>query len=116
MALSASRISTLLGGLKDINWRRHRYWVLFLVAAVWMAVFDQYNLRSQLRVSKQVSQLEADRDHFAEAIIEAQQQTHELNQDPETLERVAREQYLMKRKNEDLFIVIDPSEAPVKKP
>ena len=116
MALSTSPLAKFLGGLKDVNWRRHRYWVLFLVAAVWMVVFDQYNLRSQLHVSKQVSQLEADRDHFAEAIKEAQQQTHELNQDSETLERVAREQYLMKRKNEDLFIVIDPSKAPVKKP
>lgn len=42
-----------------------------------------------------------------QALIQADKQHyHELTSDPELLEKFAREQYLMKKDNEDIYIVL----------
>jgi cell division protein FtsB len=46
-----------------------------------------------------------------EALIEADKQHyHELTSDPELLEKFAREQYLMKKDNEDIYIILAKEE------
>lgn len=102
--------------LRRLNWKRHRYWVVVLAAALWLAFFDRYNLRSQLKMSQLLGKLEADRDRYVADIEEARRQSEELSTDPGTLERIARERYLMKRSDEDLFIVVDPSKPKADQP
>ena len=102
--------------LRRLNWKRHRYWVVLVVAGLWLALFDRYNLRSQFKMSQLLGQLEADRDRLQADIEQARRETTELETDPHTLERLARERYLMKRPNEDLFIVVDPSQPKANRP
>ncbi len=102
--------------LRRLNWKRHRYWVVLVAAGLWLAFFDRYNLRSQFKMSQLLLQLEADRDRLRAEIEQVRRETTELENDPRTLERIARERYLMKRKDEDLFIVIDPTQPRSQRP
>jgi cell division protein FtsB len=52
-------------------------------------------------------ELEAERDFFKEEIKKYRTQIYELDHDKESLEKFAREQHLMKKENEDIFIILD---------
>jgi cell division protein FtsB len=46
-----------------------------------------------------------------EALIEADKKHyHELTSNPELLEKFAREQYLMKKEDEDIYIILEKEE------
>jgi cell division protein DivIC len=73
--------------------------------AVWMIFFDENNWNAQ---RERRSQLEATEENIAYLTreIAAEEKKHkDLISDPQTLERFAREQYRMKRDNEDVYIV-----------
>lgn len=52
-------------------------------------------------------QMEESIKFYREKIIEDKKRLHELQTDRENLEKFAREQYYMKRDNEDIFILED---------
>ncbi len=55
----------------------------------------------------QLHQLEKDKIYFTNKIKEDSTKLHELKTDSKNLEKFAREQYLMKKDNEDIFIIVD---------
>lgn len=65
-------------------------------------VFMQYGRRAELR------SLEQKRDFYLGEIKKTEQQLYELQHSSEALEKYARENLLMKRENEDLFLVEPP--------
>ena len=60
-----------------------------------------------MKMSGEIRQLEADREFYLEQIEKDSTRLHELTTDKENLEKYAREQFLMKKKNEDVFVVIE---------
>lgn len=84
---------------------RNRYLLVLLIAVVWMALFDRYNLPSMLRLQAQVSELEEDRNYYQHEIERLKQERTRLQTDLQELERIAREEYLMHRANEDVYVV-----------
>ncbi len=83
----------------------------FLVAVIlffgWVLVFDQNNLIDRVRLIREVNQLEDDRDYYIERIHLDSVRLTELRTSPENLEKFAREQYLMKKDNEDIFVIVE---------
>ena len=83
----------------------------FLVAVIlffgWVLVFDQNNLIDRLRLIREVNQLEDDRDYYIERIQLDSARLTELRTSPENLEKFAREQYLMKKDNEEIFVIVE---------
>ena len=75
-----------------------------------MLFFDQYNAVDRLKMSGEIRQLEADRQYYLEEIEKDSARFHELTTDKDNLEKYAREQFLMKKKNEDVFVVIQEEE------
>jgi cell division protein FtsB len=59
------------------------------------------------RMVKEVDQLQRDRLFYSERIREDSARLSELRSDDNNLEKFAREQYLMKKDNEDIFIIVD---------
>ena len=58
----------------------------------------------------EINQKSKEMEHI-EALIEADKlHYHELTSDPELLEKFAREQYLMKKENEDIYIILAKEE------
>jgi cell division protein DivIC len=93
--------------LKIWPWLKNKYVLTILVFTVWMFFFDQNNVVDRLKMSAEIRQLEADREYYLEEIRKDSTRLHELTTDRDNLEKYAREQFLMKKENEDVFVVIE---------
>jgi cell division protein FtsB len=93
--------------LKIWPWLKNKYVLTISVFAIWMLFFDQNNVMDRMRMSSEIRQLEDDREFYLEQIEKDSTRLHELTTDKENLEKYAREQFLMKKDNEDVFVVIE---------
>ncbi len=73
---------------------------------VWILVFDKNNLLSQIELAKKLQQVKVDKTYFIDDIKKNEYITKQLLSNPHELERFAREEYLMKRDSEDIFLII----------
>lgn len=89
---------------------RNKFVITILIFGVWIFLFDQNNLLDRYHDVKKLNQLKAEKEYFINKIDEDQRRMKELISDKENLEKFAREEYLMKRDNEDVFIVIEEDE------
>ena len=96
--------------LKIWPWLKNKYVLTISVFAIWMFFFDQNNVVDQLKMSIEINQLEEDRAYYLDQIEKDSTRLHELTTDRENLEKYAREQFLMKKPNEDVFVVIEEGE------
>lgn len=86
---------------------RNRYILSFFIFAIWISFFDTYHLIDRIKSVNTLHELETERDFFKEEIIKYRRQIYELDHDKESLEKFAREQHLMKKENEDVYIILD---------
>lgn len=86
---------------------RNKYFLTFLVFLVWIMLFDNNNLIDRYHMMKELRQLENDRDYYQNRIEEDRRKLKELKTSDRNLEKFAREQYYMKKDNEDLYILVD---------
>ncbi len=84
---------------------RNKYILTLLVFFIWILFFDQNNLVDRFVSSRNIRQLERDKKYFIERIKEDSTRLNQLRTDNDNLEKFAREQYLMKRENEEIFII-----------
>lgn len=91
--------------LKIWPWLKNKYVLTIAVFAVWMLFFDQNNMVDRLKMSSEIRQLEKDRTFYLEQIHKDSTRLNELTTDRDNLEKYAREQFLMKKANEDVFVV-----------
>ena len=77
---------------------------------VWMIFFNEKDLISLIKKNEKISELEKSEQHLSEIIKETRQELGQLKTNSQTIEKYAREKYLMKKDNEDLFI-ISPNDA-----
>jgi len=85
---------------------KNKFTLTFIVFMGWIVFFDQNNLIERLQNLKQVHQLEKDKIYYTGKISQDSVKLKELKTDKRNLEKFAREQYLMKKKNEDIFIIV----------
>jgi cell division protein FtsB len=91
-------------------WLKNKYVITIAVFAIWMLFFDQNNVVDQVKMSFEINQLEDDRAYYLQQIEKDSTRLHELTTDRENLEKYAREQFLMKKPNEEVFVVIEEKE------
>ncbi len=87
------------------KWGRNRYVLTLTVFAVWMLFFDAYNVGTRRKIAAKIKRYEADKAYYLAKIEELKLQNDLLKRDGKAVERLAREKYLMKKDNEDLYIV-----------
>jgi cell division protein DivIC len=83
------------------------YFLITFFFIVWMLFFDSNDIISQIRLSSKKSELESSKVFYEEKIIEVKNDKEALLNDKELLEKLAREKYLMKKENEDVFIIVE---------
>ena len=83
---------------------KNKFIMTVLVFLVWMTFFDENNFISQVKNQMKLAELEADKEHYEKEIAESQEDLKLLQNDKELLEKFAREKYLMKKDNEDIFV------------
>ncbi len=84
---------------------KNKYILSLLLFLVWVLFFDSNNLIDRYIEHRNIRQLNKDKQYFKERIRKDSLRLNELKTDRENLEKFAREQYLMKRENEDIFII-----------
>ena len=86
------------------------YLIVGLIAFVWMLFFDLNNVMDRMKRNRRIAALEADLELYEREKQELQDSRSILETDVEEFERFARERYHMKKADEDLFLIVEPSE------
>jgi cell division protein DivIC len=86
---------------------RNKYVITFLIFYFWLFFFDQHSVWERLEHENTIESLEHEKAYFIEKIDNDKNRIHELKTNRKNLEKSAREQYLMKKENEDIFIIIE---------
>jgi len=88
-----------------LNLLKNKYVLAVVVLTVWMLFFDQNNLIDRVVNMRKYQQLKKDKEYYQTKIEEDRKKLLELRTNRENLEKFAREQYLMKKDNEDIFVI-----------
>jgi len=86
---------------------RNKYVLTSVLFVIWMLMFDQNNLNERRKNNRDYNQLLREKEYFQKKIEENRKRIQELKTNNDNLEKFAREQYLMKKDNEDIFIIVD---------
>lgn len=89
---------------------RNRYLLTIIIFVIWVVLLDSNNLISQHKEMKNLKNLRAEKEYYVQRIEEDKRKLHELKTDDQNLEKFAREQYRMKKPDEDLYIILTPQE------
>ena len=89
---------------------RNKYILTILIFFVWILLLDSNNLISRVSDMRELHKLKRDREYLQNKVEADKKKINELKTDNHNLEKFGREQYLMKKPDEDLFIVLTPAE------
>jgi len=82
--------------------------VIFIVFILMMLFYGDNNYLQINEQKKEMDKISAQIQELEDSAKYYERKTQELNTDKETLEKIAREQYSMKRTNEEVFITDIP--------
>ncbi|MFT3682983.1 MAG: septum formation initiator family protein [Ferruginibacter sp.] len=103
--------SSLKKNLKRISWLKNKYLLAGTFFLVWMLFFDPKDIGNVISKKSKYHELQVSEEHLADKITETKQELNQLKTSAQTIEKYAREKYLMKKDNEDLFLVTDEKTA-----
>jgi cell division protein FtsB len=89
---------------------RNKYVLTIVIFIIWILLFDSNNLIARYKEMRELHKLRLDREYYVEKIENDRKKLHELKTDNQNLEKFAREQYRMKKPDEDLYIILTPQE------
>ena len=88
--------------LRKLNNRYVYATLLFLIVILFI---DQFNLFDQLKLSQSLEDKKQQIEYYEKLVPESKAYLEALRTDTATMEKVAREQYLMKRDNEIIYLI-----------
>ncbi len=93
--------------LRVVVWRvvRNKYLLLLLVSGVFIVFIDEHNLIKRWERARNIRQIKKEIARYKAEIEENKLKLRALHSDDELLEKLAREEYLMKKRGEDVFIL-----------
>jgi|KBSMisStaDraftv2_1062788.scaffolds.fasta_scaffold00307_31 cell division protein FtsB len=74
---------------------------------VWMLFFDHNNIFVQLERRGELNDLKDTKHYYEMQVSATQKELDELQSNAASIEKAAREKYLMKKDNEDLYVVAE---------
>ncbi len=76
---------------------------------IWVTFIDKNNLISQYQDRQVLYGLDKEKRYYQSEIQTTQDKLNELKTDNKSIEKFAREKYLMKKENEEIWLVVDKS-------
>lgn len=89
---------------------RNKYVISILVFVVWISFFDRNDLFTQWERKKELQKLETSKEYYETEIASTEKELKELQNNPAALEKFARENFYLKRPEEQVFIISPSSE------
>ncbi|MCZ2337873.1 MAG: septum formation initiator family protein [Flavobacteriales bacterium] len=85
---------------------KNKYLIVTVFFIVWMAFFDNNNWVYLKRLTEEAGQKRTDRAWYKSEIEKVNAEYKNITTDLNTIERFGREQYYMKRSDEDVYIFL----------
>lgn len=82
----------------------NKYVIILLLFVIWMIFFDENSFINHWELDKEIDNLEKSNEYYREQIEQDKKVIENLN-DPDSLEKYAREEYKMKKENEEIFLI-----------
>lgn len=92
---------------KYLKYTRNFYFVFTVLFILWMVFIDSNDIMTQFTLRSKLSDLEEQKEFYQERRDKIKAEGEELLSNYELLEKFAREKYLMKRKSEDLYVIVE---------
>jgi len=89
---------------KIFKFLSNRYVLILLLFLVWIIFFDENSYLLQSELNKEINEIEKTNKYYKRE-TGADKKAIENFKNPDSLEKFAREEYKMKRKDEDIYII-----------
>ncbi len=85
---------------------KNKYFLTVTGLLVWLIFFDKNDVFSQYELIQKCAKLESDKAYYLTEIENNKSSLADLRTNTKRLETLSREQYLMKKENEDVFVFV----------
>jgi len=85
----------------------NKYLLAFAIFVVWIVFFDANNLMQHKQNLKELALLQEQVDFYKNKIKADKRKLYELQTNDANLEKFAREQFLMKKADEDIYVIVE---------
>jgi cell division protein FtsB len=82
------------------------YFLFFIVFLVWMILIDSNGFINRFKLSNKLDDLENEKSFYLDEIDKISNEKSQFEMNNDLFEKFAREQYLMKKKSEDIFYIV----------
>ena len=87
--------------------RRRKYLITVVAFAVIIGFLDENRLVRRFGYEREISQLKEEIEKYRADYEENTKRLNEITTNPDAIEQIAREKYLMKKPNEDIYVFED---------
>ncbi|MEY3946393.1 MAG: hypothetical protein RJB03_1099 [Bacteroidota bacterium] len=91
--------------MKIVRLFKNKFLIATVFFVVWMMFFDHNNIFLHVQYRNELNDLKKSKEYYKEQIGKTRKEVELFKTNPKWMEKVAREQYLMKRDNEDVFVI-----------
>lgn len=88
----------------SVKFITNKYVIIFLIFIVWMVFFDKNSLLNHLEFNDEINKLNSKKEYYKTQIKQDKGLINKL-ENKEELEKFAREEYNMKKENEEIYLI-----------
>ncbi|WP_321424155.1 FtsL-like putative cell division protein [uncultured Bacteroides sp.] len=85
--------------------RKHKYWITVLIFVTIIGFLDENSMVHRVSNIRKINKLHESIKEYQADYNENSKKLNELTTNPRSIEKVAREKYLMKKPNEDVYVI-----------
>jgi len=85
--------------------RKHKYWITVLIFIAIIGFLDENSMMHRISNIRKINKLHESIREYQADYNENTKKLNELTTNPQSIEKVAREKYLMKKPNEDIYVI-----------
>lgn len=87
------------------TWLKNKYLIAFAAFCAILLFLDKNDVFTQFSRKNELHNLQTSKAYYTKENNDLRTESDNLKNDPKSLEKLAREKYLMKRDNEELFLI-----------
>lgn len=92
---------------KAFPFLKNKYLITLVVFLLWVLIFDQNSLIERFKNVEKLEELKEEKAYYRDQIQRDSVRLRELQTNKENLENFAREEYYMKKPNENVYIIVE---------
>ena len=85
---------------------KNKYFLTIVALVTWLLFFDRNDVFTQYDLIKKCEKLDKEKQYYISEIENNRRNLTELRTNKKSLETCAREKYLMKKENEDVYVFV----------